>query len=48
MLGHDFWCNQPGVMDAVHDRFQDKFTVLRDTRIWSFGSNTDSTASLNR
>ena len=36
IMGHDFWSNEPGVMDAVHDRFRDRFTVFKDTRIWCY------------
>lgn len=34
MMGHDYWPNHWGVMDAVNRFFGDRFQVVPNTRLW--------------
>lgn len=34
IIGHDFWAANPGVIDAVEELFDGKFSVESETRIW--------------
>lgn len=34
IAGHDYWSANPGVMDAVNRIFEDRFSVVPNTRIW--------------